>query len=320
MHGGAIFDPELATDAVADATDLPQRAAEWTAYAALHAGVFTRLQLRAWLQKPSPDAERAEASRIIASLRAQGLATEEDLAGIGPCVHIHAKQVYRALGETDNRNRRRPGREKAIERLLCLDYVLDHPDAPWLPTEDGKTQACEDAGIDRAAWPRKVYPAKDGPERDDAVLRREISAGAGPSGAASRGRVRQRGARPNARLKGWLDAYNPLLEAIAGAGLTLSLVHISQRPELAEPAARQLEQAARGLGDGDAEEAALERIRNAIRACSEEALESVGGLDEALETARRIFERRAGRHAGVPIQVKTLTWTSTRIADPEGAA
>ncbi len=319
MHGGAVFDPELATDAVAAATDLPQRAAEWTAYAALHAGVFTRLQLRAWLQKPSPDAERAEASRIIASLRAQGLATEEDLAGIGPCVHIHAKQVYRALGETDNRNRRRPGREKAIERLLCLDYVLDHPDEPWLPTEDGKTQACEDAGIDRTTWPRKVYPAKDGqsettrffvekfPLALDLQARRAVAACVNPG-------------TTNARLKGWLDAYNPLLEAIAGAGLTLSLVHISQRPELAEPAARQLEQAARGLGDGDAEEVALERIRNAIRACSEEALESVGGLDEALDTARRIFERRAGRHAGVPIQVRTRTWTSTRIADPEGAA
>ena len=319
MHGGAIFDAELATDAVADATDLPQRAAEWTAYAALHAGVFTRLQLRAWLQKPSPDAERAEASRIIASLRTLGLATEEDLAGIGPCVHIHAKQVYRALGETDNRNRRRPGREKAIERLLCLDYVLDHPDEPWLPTEDGKTQACEDAGIDRATWPRKVYPAKDGqsettrffvekfPLALDLQARRAVAACVNPG-------------TTNARLKGWLDAYNPLLEAIAGAGLTLSLVHISQRPELAEPAARQLEQAARGLGDGDAEEAALERIRNAIRACTEEALESVGGLGEALETARRIFDRRAGRSAGVPIQVRTRTWTSTRIAEPEGAA
>ena len=319
MHGGTIFDPELATDAVAEATQLPQRAAEWTAYAALHAGVFTRLQLRAWLQKPSPDAERAEASRIIASLRTLGLATEEDLAGIGPCVHIHAKQVYRALGETDNRNRRRPGREKAIERLLCLDYVLDHPDEPWLPTEDGKTQACEDAGIDRATWPRKVYPAKDGqsettrffvekfPLALDLQARRAVAACVNPG-------------TTNARLKGWLDAYNPLLEAIAGAGLTLSLVHISQRSELAEPAARQLEQAARGLGDGDAEEAALERIRNAIRACSEEALESVGGLGEALETARRIFDRRAGRSAGVPIQVRTRTWTSTRIAEPEGAA
>ena len=319
MHGGAIFDPELATDAVADATDLPQRAAEWTAYAALHAGVFTRLQLRAWLQKPSPDAERAEASRIIASLRAQGLATEEDLAGIGPCVHIHAKQVYRALGETDNRNRRRPGREKAIERLLCLDYVLDHPDEPWLPTEDGKTQACEDAGLDRATWPRKVYPAKDGQSEttrffvEKFPLALDLQARRAVAACVNLGTT-------NARLKGWLDAYNPLLEAIAGAGLTLSLVHISQRPELAEPAARQLEQAARGLGDGDAEEAALERIRNAIRACSEEALESVGGLDDALETARKIFDRRAGRHAGVPIQVKTLTWTSTRIADPEGAA
>ena len=148
MAPSRIFDTELATEAVAGATRLGRRAVEWTAFAAVHAGVFTRLQLRAWLRSPSPDPERSEASRIIAGLRDLDLATEEELAGIGRCVHIHTKQVYRALGETDNRNWRQPRREKAIERLLCLDYVLDHPEEACLPTEGGKRQACEEAGID----------------------------------------------------------------------------------------------------------------------------------------------------------------------------
>ena len=46
MAGSGMFDAKLATEALADATELGRRAAEWTAHAALHAGVFTRLQLR----------------------------------------------------------------------------------------------------------------------------------------------------------------------------------------------------------------------------------------------------------------------------------
>ena len=124
-----------------------------------------------------------------------------------------------------------------------------------------------------------------------------------------------------ARLTSWLEAYGPVLKALAGAGFALSLVHISQRPEMAEAAARQLETAARQLGAGDAEEEAeLERIRNAIRARTEESLASVGGLSQALERARKIFARRAGEDAAAPVQVQTEAWTSTRIAEPESGA
>ena len=54
-----------------------------------------------------------------------------------------------------------------------------------------------------------------------------------------------------------------------------------------------------------AEDAQLERIRNAIRACTDEALESAGGLPAALATARKINARRQTGVAGAPVQVKT---------------
>ena len=317
MAGSRMFDAELAAEAVADATGLGRKAAEWTAHAALHAGVFTRLQLRAWLQSPNPDAERAEASRIIAALKDSELATEEDLAGIGRYVHIHAKQVYRALGETDNRNRRRPAREKALERLLCLDYVLDHPDEAWLPTEGGKRQACEEAGIDRRTWPRKVYPAKDGESEttrhfvEKYPLAVDVESRRAVAGCVSPGTTKT-------RLKGWLEAYGPLLEALGHAGFALTLVHVSARPEMEESAARELERAARKLGSGDPDGAELERIRSAIRACTQESLESVGGLSQALETVRRINARQARDGAAKPVTVTALAWTSSRIAHPEG--
>ena len=319
MAPDTVFDRELATEAVADATRLGRRAAEWTAFAALHAGMFTRLQLRAWLRSPSPNVERAEASRIVASLRDLDLATEEELAGIGRCVHIYAKPVYRALGETDNRNRRRPGREKAIERLLCLDYVLDHPDEAWLPTEGGKRQACEEAGIDRGTWPRKVYPARDGqsettryfvekfPLAVDLESRSAVAACVSPGSTT-------------ARLKHWLETYGPLLEALGRVGFALTLVHVSCHPALHESALRDLQAAAGKLGTGAADEATLERIRQAIRAGTKESLATVGGLAKALETVRRINSRREREGVGKPILVTAQAWTSTRIAVPESGA
>lgn len=316
MAGIGMFDKELAAEAVADATGVGRRTAEWTAHAALHAGVFTRLQLRAWLQSPNPDAERAEASRIITALRDFELVTEEELPGIGCYEHIQAKQVYRALGESDNRNRRRPAREKALERLLCLDYVLDHPDEAWLPTEGGKTSACEQAGIDRGTWPRRVYPAKDG-ERETTrhfvekfPLAVELESRRAVAACVSPGNTKT-------RLKSWLESYGPLLEAFGRAGFALTLVHVSARPEMEEPAVKELERAARNLGSRNPEEAELERIRNAIRACTEESLESVGGLSQALDTVRKINARRPAEGVARPVQVTTRAWTSTRIAHSE---
>ena len=319
MAGSRLFDPELATEAVADATGVGRRAAAWTAHAALHAGVFTRLQLRAWLRSPNPDVERAEASRIIAALRDSELATEEELAGIGRYVHIHAKQIYQALGEPDNRNRRRPAREKALERLLCLDYVLDHADEAWLPTEGGKTKACDEAGIDRGTWPRKVYPAEDGetettryfvekfPLAVDIESQRAVAACVSPGTTMT-------------RLNSWLEAYGPLLETLGRAGFALTLVHVSARPEMEESAGKELERAARKLGSGDPERAELERIRSAIRACTEESLESVGGLPQALKTVRRIHARQASDSAAKPVTVTTRAWTSSRIAHSESGS
>ena len=89
---------------------------------------------------------------------------------------------------------------------------------------------------------------------------------------------------------------------------------------MAEAAARQPETAARKLGAGDAEEATLERIRNAIRACTEESLESVGGLSQGLESARKIFAQRDREAAGAPVRVSTHAWASTRIVEPERGA
>jgi hypothetical protein len=52
--------------------------------------------------------------------------------------HVHHKPVYRDIGEPDNRHRRTPTVERAIERLLVLDGVLADRSLTWLGTEREK--------------------------------------------------------------------------------------------------------------------------------------------------------------------------------------
>lgn len=52
--------------------------------------------------------------------------------------HVHAKALYRAIGESENRHRRPVPLARAIERLMVLDSVLAEPDVQWLATEREK--------------------------------------------------------------------------------------------------------------------------------------------------------------------------------------
>ena len=52
--------------------------------------------------------------------------------------HVHAKALYRAIGEAENRHRRPVPLGRAIERLMVLDTVLAEPDVQWLATEREK--------------------------------------------------------------------------------------------------------------------------------------------------------------------------------------
>jgi hypothetical protein len=52
--------------------------------------------------------------------------------------HVHAKSLYRAIGEPNNRNRRPISLSRAIEGLMLLDLVLAERHLTWLATEDDK--------------------------------------------------------------------------------------------------------------------------------------------------------------------------------------
>jgi hypothetical protein len=78
---------------------------------------------------------------FFSQLTAQGFATAHRCWRRGGTLyHVHHKGLYRAIGEADNRHRRRLTIPRAVERLMLLDVVLEQTDVTWLATEREKVQ------------------------------------------------------------------------------------------------------------------------------------------------------------------------------------
>ena len=163
------------------------RQAEWIALACLHSGVFIRAQWSRFL-----DAHPEQVRRGVHALIAQGAATEETvpgIKGIGRVCRIFSRQLYRALGAEDIRHRRAASEAVLMRRLLSLDYVLEHPDLPWLPTESEKVGAFEALGIERRILPSRLYRGAAGNTRRYFPLKLPVAL------EAERARLRIRRAR-----------------------------------------------------------------------------------------------------------------------------
>ena len=139
------------------------RRAEWIALACLHSGVFTRAQ---WAR--FADAHPEQVRRGVHALINRGVAAEETvpgIRGIGRVCRIFARSLYRALGAEHIRHRRGASTEVLMRRLLSLDYVLEHPGLPWLPTEHEKVGAFQALGLERALLPSRLYRGTAGDTR-----------------------------------------------------------------------------------------------------------------------------------------------------------
>jgi len=76
----------------------------------------------------------------------------------GTYYHVHHKGLYRAIGEPDNRHRRRPTIPRTAERLMLLDVVLDRPEITWLATETDKVAHCvHSLGLKREDLPSLTF-------------------------------------------------------------------------------------------------------------------------------------------------------------------
>ncbi len=79
----------------------------------------------------------------------------------GHVYHVHARAIYRLIGQPDNRNRRQGSSAAVIaRRLMLLDYVLRHAEIAWLATEDEKVALfVGEFGVPPADLPQLVFAA-----------------------------------------------------------------------------------------------------------------------------------------------------------------
>ena len=130
---------------------------EWVAMVCLNSGVFTRAQYTAFF-----NAHHSRAQRFVQSLITLKLASEESIPGSWPqtrslACRITYKGIYRALAIPNVRHRRATDYPNYLRRLLSLDYVIDHPQLEWLPTETEKVDFCTHYGVPLSLLPRRLY-------------------------------------------------------------------------------------------------------------------------------------------------------------------
>jgi len=122
-------------DALATA-GLTPRQARFLVTVMLHSGVFVGRQYAAF----AGITHGQKVHDFIKTLLARRFVTPLALGTTGRAriFHVHHKPLYAAIGEQDNRHRRRVTIERAVERLMVLDGMLADRTLTWLGAERDK--------------------------------------------------------------------------------------------------------------------------------------------------------------------------------------
>ena len=123
----------------------------------LHSGVFTRSQYQARYGVSAQTAGRFVRALVDARWAHEGEGLGRSAARPISVCHVNARTLYRALGIENHCHRRRASPEITIRRLLCLDYILEHPEQSWLPPEADKVAYFERLGMAPETLPQRPY-------------------------------------------------------------------------------------------------------------------------------------------------------------------
>ena len=286
------------------------RRAEWIALACCHGGVFTRAQWTGFL-----GCHHEKVGRAVRKLVAQGVAVEEKppgIKGIGRICRIHGRPIYKALGLGDRRRRRITSPEVTMRRLLGLDYVLEHPRLPWLPTEADRVAAFEALGIERELLPQRVYRGALG------GLRRFFPLGL-PIALDTERAVfvyAEPGYETATAIRSWGAKHGDLWKRLWDLGLKIEVVAVVRRSKEYGRTSRVLANWSRYPRPSEIDEETrrdIARIEQAILGGDVRTLDEYGGLNAALKRANAL-ENRARRRAGRGLTERVHTWSSDRLA------
>ncbi len=264
---------------------LTGREAEWVALVCLHSGAFTRPQFCHFFE----GAARIRAMRFVHDLVERGLAVEFDLRnsnGVARACRISHKPIYRELGIENVRHRREAEDSLLLRRLLSLDFILEHPELPWLPTEQEKVAFFDLLGIDRNRIPRRTYHGAVRKQTRYFALKLPIAADAKSATFA----YIDPGNTTDAELRSWGAAHEWLWRALRGKGIKVQVVAIGLdfddtiRSETAlkrwsKGAGKQVEQIVEGQTQDDPDvKAEMQLIEKAIINMDKMIMAKYGGL------------------------------------------
>ncbi len=290
------------------------RRAEWIALACLHSGIFTRAQWTRFL-----DCHTEKVRRAVHALIAQGLATEENvpgISGIGRVCRIHGRGIYRALGTEDIRHCRIASTAVFMRRLLSLDYVLEHPHLPWLPTEPEKVGAFEELGIDRRLLPLRVYRGAAGNTRRYFPYKLPVALDAERAVFV----YVDPGYETKTALRTWGAAHRGLWKALKEHGRMIEVVAVARTRKELKRARAMFNNWARASGPPEPQAAAnreIARIEQAILRGDDRLLEEeYGDLQAGLQRIVQLKERDR-RQAGRGLIHRAATWQTMRLARVE---
>ena len=259
--------------------------AEWVALVCLHSGAFTRPQFCHFFE----GARRKRALLFVRTLVERGLAVEFALpnnhGGARGC-RISHKPLYRELGIENIRHRREADDSLLLRRLLSLDYVLEHPELSWLPTEQEKVAFFELLGIDRRRLPHRVYLGAMKKQTRYFALKLPIAC----DGKSATFAYIDPGNTTDTELRSWGAAHEWLWRALRGKGIKIQVVAIGLdyddtiRSETAlkrwsKGAGGSSKQAVEGQTQADPDvKAEMQLIEKTIISMNKEILAKYGGL------------------------------------------
>ena len=292
------------------------RETEWLTLVCLHSGVFTRSQYQARYGVSAQTAGRFVHALVDARLAHGGVRLERGPVRPVSVCHVHARALYGALGIENHRHRRRASPEVTLRRLLCLDYILEHPEQTWLPTEADKAAYFERRGIAPDTLPQRpcTGPFAGRPARRYVALNVPI-ARYGPTTTFVYIDAGARHRTPHERIRAWASAYEPLWDALRERRQFVHVVAVARTDAAAAANAAVLETwrgppaPAGSLSAADQQLLAEVELANATGDLS--LLDRHGGWLEAGRAARRIHDQREAARA----PARHIDACSTHVAE-----
>ena len=198
--------------------------------------------------------------------------------------HLRQADLWRA-GDPPIRHRRETSLEVTRLRLLSLDFVLDHPELAWLPTEEEKLACFEQLGIEPWMLPRRIYAGQAKGRVQYFPLRMPVAMGP----EATVFVYIDPGMGTRTELHSWGAAHCALWEKLRESGRRIKLVAVAWEQHLLDRAERVF-QSWRGRAITDAEKEIL-TLQLAVDNGDWETLEPYGGLDAAMRKLHQLEQQ-----------------------------